>query len=238
MSQQAKAVAVLARFPDVADHTKPQPRADGETQGWNLLGPSGRWIGQAMSIKLLAGITLFLLVGAILPFCLVQKSPTPNPSAWGDTLSSWQPKQAGSPTENGSAQNGAVATTGAYPPVVRVSATSDQLPPPAMLPPTVVAQRQPPPPTVAESLMSPRATTEAKPAPLAAPTVAETGMSRWSPPGESNLPPGKPGNETSASNTNRGAEAARSPEYEANARGHRPEEPAARFDGTIEGTKR
>ena len=175
MTQQARAVAVLARFPDIGEHTKPQPRAGGEAQGWSLLGPSGRWIGQAMSIKLLAGITLVLLVGAILPLCLNQKSPTAGPLAGGDALSSRQPGQAESPTANGPAQTRAVATTGAYPPVVRVSATSDQLPPPAILPSTVAAQRQPSPPTVAESLMSPRATTEAETGAVAGPNSRRDG---------------------------------------------------------------
>ena len=64
-------------------------------KGWSLLASSGRLIGQAMSIKLLAGMTLFLLVGAVLPFCLGQKSPPADPSPAGDTLSTWQPKRGG-----------------------------------------------------------------------------------------------------------------------------------------------
>jgi hypothetical protein len=241
MVQQATAVAVLARFPDVNDHPHHEQRAE-EGGHWNLLGSSGRWIGQAMSIKLLAGITLFLLVGAVLPFCLGTKSPTTNPSAGDSALSTWQPQQAGSPTGTSSTSTETAGAAIARLPAARVSATSDQFPPPVTLPSTVGGQRPPlAPPTVAESLMSPRSPAEARrEPPPAATTVAETTMSSpWSPPPGSDVQPGRPGTEASASNANRGGAATRSAEYEANARGHRPGEPAAaQFDGTIEGTKR
>jgi hypothetical protein len=225
MNPQRTGLAVLARFPDVNDNPKPQPEAD-EAKGWDLLGSSGRWIGQAMSVKLLAGMTLFLLVGAVLPFCLGHNPPA-EPSA-GDTLSASSPAQAQAPMDGTSSQTERISSTVTPKPAVLVSATSDQVSAPAKLPPAPVARHEPSAaPTVAESLMSPRPATEAKRAPPAAPPIA-AGMansSSWSAPPDAGAQPGGP--------------AARPPEYEANARGHRPGEPAAaRFEGTIDGTKR
>jgi hypothetical protein len=228
---------VLARFPDVNDGPKSQPQAE-EAKGWDLLGSNGRWIGQAMSVKLLAGMTLFLLVGAVLPFCLGHKPPAGDPSTAGDTLSASSPAQAQAPVDGASSQTERISSTVAPRPAVLVSATSDQVSAPAKLPPAPVARREPSAaPTVAESLLSPRPTTAGNRAPPAAPPVV--GMSNWSSPPDAGAQPGRPGTEASASNANNPGPAARSPEYEADARGHRPGEPAAaRFEGTIDGTKR
>jgi hypothetical protein len=241
MVQQATAVAVLARFPDVNDGAERQRQAD-ESKYRDLLGSSGRWIGQAMSVKLLAGITLFLLVGAVLPFCLSTKSPTTSSPVGGDALSTSQPKQAESPTVAASTQTDTGGAAVAHLPAARVSATSDQFPPPATLPSAVAAQRPPSAaPSVAESLMSTRPTAVARrEPPPAAPTVAASGMSDWPPRPGPDMQPGRPGADAPASNANRGGtSSAGFPEYEADARGHRPGEPAsARLEGTIEGTKR
>ncbi len=126
MNQQRTGLALLARFPDVSEDAKPRSRAE-ETKCCSLLGSSGRWIGQAMSVKLLAGMTLFLIVGAILPFCLNQKSSPMAPPAGDNALSTWQPKQAESPTD-ASVQIETAGATVARRPVVQVSATSDRLP--------------------------------------------------------------------------------------------------------------
>ncbi len=240
MNRQKTGLTVLARFPDVNDETE-SPTQASETKERGLLESSGRWIGQAMSIKLLAGMTLFLLVGAVLPFCLGQKSPPPGASAASDTISAWQPKREQTPTQSvpdGSEMGG---VTIARRPIVRVSATSDQLPPPATLPAPAVARREPPAaPTVAESLMSPRATNEAKRELPAVPTGNHPAMaSDWSPPPGADQQPAKPGTEASTWDANR-APAARSPEYEADRRVGRPQrEPAAaQFEGTIDGTNR
>ena len=126
-------------------------------------------------------------------------------------------------------------------PIVRVSATSDQLPAPATLPYPAVARRESrAAPTVAESLMSPRSANVAKHESPPAPTVAESpNSSPWSPPPGADVQPGRSGVEASAPNTN-GVSGAHSPEYEADRRGGHPQgEPAAaQFEGTIEGTRR
>ena len=235
MNRQKTGQTVLARFPDVNGETEVQA-SEPKRQG--LLESSGRWISQAMSIKLLAGMTLFLLVGAVLPFCLTQKSPPAGPSTAGDTLSTWQPEREAAPTQAGSGSGEMSGATIARRPIVRVSATSDQLPPPVTLPAPAIARREPSAaPTVAESLMSPRATNEAKREPPAAPmVVASTNSSPW--PG-ADTQPAKSGNEASTWGANR-APGARAPVYEADRRGGRPQgEPAAaQFEGTIDGTNR
>lgn len=236
MNRPRTGPAVLARFPDVSDLPQSPSQAE-EGPGRSLWGSNGRWIDQAMSIKLLACVTVLLLVGAVLPFCLGPKSPTGDPTTAADALSSWQPKPGQSATTNASVQTGAVAESGGSYSVAQVSATSDQPPPLAAPPLAVAAQREPPPPpTVAGSLMPPQVPREARPA-IPPQTVATTSSSLWAPPADAGQPPQRPG-ESPTANANQAA-AARSPEYEANARGHRPgEPPAAQFDGTIEGPKR
>jgi hypothetical protein len=241
MIQPRTGLPVLARFPDVGDETKPKPMGDGEAQRWDFLGSSGRWIGQAMSVKLLAGITLFLLVGAVLPIFLSQKSPPANLVSDDGTLATGQRQQADSPTQTPSDLTDTPAATVACRPPVRVPpvSASDRSLPPASVPRSEGNQRpQSVPPTVAESLMSRRLPAESKQTTSVVPTVAESPMSSpWSPPSGSDVQRSTPGTETTASNANRGTEN-RPTEYEADARGRRPGEPGARFEGTIEGTKR
>jgi hypothetical protein len=78
MDQHKTALPVLARFPDLCDHT---PAEHDGSSGLGLLASSGRLIGQTLSIKLLAGTALFLLVGAVLPFCIGKSSPPADSSA-------------------------------------------------------------------------------------------------------------------------------------------------------------
>jgi hypothetical protein len=66
MDQRKSGIPLLASFPDLSE----QAAAGSSDDSAGLLKSSGRIIGQAMSAKLLAGIALFLLVGAVLPFCL------------------------------------------------------------------------------------------------------------------------------------------------------------------------
>jgi hypothetical protein len=73
MTEHELAVPVLARFPDVNDVVCVAPVR--EAKGGGLLASSRRLFGQATSIKLLAGTALFLLVGAVLPFCIGNKPP-------------------------------------------------------------------------------------------------------------------------------------------------------------------
>jgi hypothetical protein len=191
-----------------------------------------------MSIKLLACVTLFLLVGAVLPFCLGPKSSTADPAIAKDTPSLLQPKPDGSATASVPVQIAPVAASSGTPAVVRVSAVSEQPAPPAAMTAIGATQRQPSPAsTVAASLLPSQTPSETKP-PLPPPPVAEPMYSSWPPPPATGQTPERQGGNSMAANANQ-APPAHSPEYEANARGHRPgEPPAAQFDGTIEGTKR
>ena len=215
MDQRRTGLAVLARFPDLNDG-KPQAGV-GEAKGWKLLASGGRLISQGMSIKLLAGMTLFLLVGAILPFCIgkdsqpVSSAPA-NLSPAGDALSTWHPRGADTPVEAVPVQRDTVATAVARRPAVRVAAIPEPSPPPVTLPQAV----------------------EPKYESQAAPRVADAGMSDWPGPARANQQPTNGGLVASQAGVNRPA--ARSTEYEADARaGHRPGEPvAAKFEGNIE----
>jgi hypothetical protein len=130
MTEQKMAVPVLARFPDVNDGLSDGPGH--ETKGFGLLASSGRLIGQAVSIKLLAGTTLFLIVGAILPFCMSGKTPATDPATGHDSLVATTPKSA----KTAPASDEAVALVASRPAVLVVP-SKDPSPAPAMLPPTI-----------------------------------------------------------------------------------------------------
>jgi len=211
MNQQRSGLAVLARFPDL-NGGKPHARAD-EAKGWRLLVSSGRLVGQATSIKLLAGVTLFLLVGAVLPLCIGKGSPPVNPPPAGDALSTWHPRGAETSAPSVPGKSETAALTVASRPAVRVSATAEPSSAPATLPPTAEPKREPPAvPTVAESLM----------------------MSNWPGPARANPQPARAGGEASPADANRPG--ARSTEYQADARAgdRQPAPVAAQFEGTIE----
>jgi hypothetical protein len=77
MTEHKMAVPVLASFPDVNDVVSVAPGH--EAKGLGLLASGRRLVGQALSIKLLAGTALFLMVGAVLPFCIGNKAPADLP---------------------------------------------------------------------------------------------------------------------------------------------------------------
>jgi hypothetical protein len=132
MVQQKTGVPVLARFPDVNG-----AESDGgshETKGLGLLASSGRLISQAASIKVLAGTALFLLVGAVLPFCIARNPsvgslPTDDPLAAGQTTSA-------TAVPNDVLGTGEAATLTASRPAVRVMAAKELSAAPTVLPPS------------------------------------------------------------------------------------------------------
>lgn len=79
MNQQKTRLTVLARFPDL-NEGQYQTEVCRESKGFSgILAASGRLIGQAVAAKLLAGMAMFLLVGAVLP-CCISKNPSPSDS--------------------------------------------------------------------------------------------------------------------------------------------------------------
>jgi hypothetical protein len=78
MDQLKTGIPVLASFPEL-DKGTASPKSDPPVLG--LLASSGRLINQAASAKLLAGITLFLLVGAVLPWCIGKGSSSADVTA-------------------------------------------------------------------------------------------------------------------------------------------------------------
>jgi hypothetical protein len=170
MNHQRKGVAVLARFPDLSNVETPA-KAD-EPKSCGLLASGGRLISQALSIKLLAGITLFLLVGAVLPVYLSTKdAPAGNPPPAADTLSAWPAKQIAPSPETAPAQTDTVAMSVARQPAVRVAPAAEQQSAPVAIPVAAEAKRDTPP----------------------VQSVAGAMMSNWEPPVDPNQPPANPG---------------------------------------------
>ena len=117
MDQHKIALPVLARFPDLNDGTHHSEH--NRTTGLGLLTSSGRLIGQTLSVKLLAGTALFLLVGAVLPFC-IGKNPPPADS---------------SPAGTATAQHQSAETTPESPRAVRLTVAEGTSSAPAVLSP-------------------------------------------------------------------------------------------------------
>lgn len=123
-------IPVLARFPELDKGTS-GPKANPAPLG--LLASSGRLINQAASAKLLAGITLFLLVGAVLPWCIGKSCPPADSSA-SSAKATVNPKLARDAAE---AQKAIVAAQ----PAVRLAANTGTSPAP--VPPTPEVKRKP-----------------------------------------------------------------------------------------------
>lgn len=117
MDQRKSGIPLLASFPDLSEHGADHKEDAG------LLKSSGRLFSQAMSAKLLAGITLFLLVGAVLPFCLKSAS---REMPLGDSLVASQPKT--SKTTARTDDSPILAPTRR--PAVRVAAAKERTPAP------------------------------------------------------------------------------------------------------------
>ncbi len=91
MHHQETKLAVLARFPDLSATSS--PAGDEKPLAGGILVSTGRMIGQAVSFKLLAGIMLFLVVGAVLPFFVGKDRPAAGElsSSDSETIDSTKP---------------------------------------------------------------------------------------------------------------------------------------------------
>ena len=89
MDFQERDVIVLARIPDLGTHRRHHDGSgDGTSGRWRL--SSGRWMSQVLSFRLLAGLTLCLLLAAVLPYVFNQ-SPTPTePPVANGSLGAWR----------------------------------------------------------------------------------------------------------------------------------------------------
>jgi hypothetical protein len=207
MEQRENKIPVLARFPDL-DENLHNVGVD-QPKGLALLASSSRMIGQAMSFKLLAGLTLFLPIAAVLPFCMSKGSaPLTTPRA-AESVAAAKSKSA--KKDAAPATNESVAAVASRPPV-RVAAAKEPTAPPVALPPSL----------------------EAKPEPKAAP-VAETPVATSSPwPGAAS-PAGQPNGGAYPSQVGPTPPmTVRPPEYQADARaGRGPDQTTPnQYDGT------
>jgi len=88
MSRQQTELIVLARIPDLGTQYQNHEGSGGPNGRWKL--PGGRWVSQTLSFKLLAGLTLCLLLAAVLPYVL-SRSPAPTePPVASDSLGEWR----------------------------------------------------------------------------------------------------------------------------------------------------
>ena len=170
MNQHRSAIPLLASFPDLNEDA---PDASVNKTAIGLLASSSRMIGQALSIKLLAGTALFLLVGAVLPFCLSKAHPP-----------------ADSPADN------SVATEKARSAEV-APATVSAVAPTANRPPVLVAAKEP---SAAPAMLPPSSESQGKPQPIR--TADASQVSHWNP-ASGELQPAKAGSETSQPGVNR-----------------------------------
>jgi hypothetical protein len=122
MDQQKVCITILARFPDINDELC-QP-AISQPNGRGILASGGRLIGQAQSVKLLAGLALFLLVTAVLPFCINVRSSSVDSLAACDSVAA----------KTTPAQNKSNALAVKQRPVVRIAAKQGSTSAPAKLP--------------------------------------------------------------------------------------------------------
>ena len=216
MDHHRTRVPVLARFPDLNDCESDANRhktsglallaAGGRliiqtlsmatrnrAASFGLLASSGRLISQTMSIKLLAGTALFLMVGAVLPFCIGKNPPPADSSPGIDSPVTAQSGSANATAEDASAADEAVALTASRP-TVRLIAATGPSPAPAMLP----------------------ASSEIPGRPQAGPPNDEPQMSRWPSPAPTDLQPTGVGGAVSPAGVY-GPAATRPTEYQADA---------------------
>lgn len=127
MAQQQTRPVVLARIPCLLDGNSGNPGGSENLKGIGRLVSGGRFVSQAFSFKLLAGVTLFLLVGAVMP-AILNKKPASSEST--------QPDAAVAATSPAlSSDVPAVLEPAARRPVVMVSATSQGVAPPVAVTP-------------------------------------------------------------------------------------------------------
>jgi hypothetical protein len=154
MNQHKTNVPVLARFPDLNDGTANAKH--NKTPGFGLLASSGRLFGQTLSIKLLAGTALFLLVGAVLPFCIGKNPPPADSSPTGDSAVTAQSKLANATPEAAPVADEAVALTASRLPVRVIAAKEPSLAPAALPPSSETTNKPQPGPATDVPVMSSR----------------------------------------------------------------------------------
>jgi hypothetical protein len=130
MVQQDTGLPILARFPDMNENLSGHQHHTDKRPG--LLGPNGRLIGQATSIKLLAGTALFLVVGAILPLCIGKSLPA-NRTPVDNSLMATQSKSGKAASEVTLAADGSTASATSRP-AIQVAASKELSPAPAPVP--------------------------------------------------------------------------------------------------------
>jgi hypothetical protein len=129
MDRQQTRLVVLARIPCLNDGECGGSKISPAIKGRGALASSCRLISQTISCKLLAGITLFLLLAAILPHVTIKKS---SPSKMTNESVAAQGSESPSKTALNSSQ--AVVQSAARPPVVMVAATPARSAPPVAVP--------------------------------------------------------------------------------------------------------
>jgi len=129
MGQQKVRLTVLARIPDL---NSPGHVANDEAKCVSELLASGRLLGQAISCKLLAGMTLFLLVGATIPFSISSKHASDDSSLSSNPVAVDRP--ASSVVPNGATPIVNVSPLQPARPVVVVSAVPEKAALPAKIP--------------------------------------------------------------------------------------------------------
>jgi hypothetical protein len=95
MNQQEIRLTVLARIPDLNNSNEGARKKEKSSK---VFLASGRLLGQATSCKLLAGLTLFMLVGAAIPFSVNKKPVCDNAGQAADAVASNQSPVASVPS--------------------------------------------------------------------------------------------------------------------------------------------
>ena len=89
MEIQAREPMVLARIPDVGADRRNHDGGSDAAIGRGRLS-SGRWIGQLLSFRLLAGVTMCLLVAAVLPYVFRQSPAATESPVGSNSPVGWQ----------------------------------------------------------------------------------------------------------------------------------------------------
>jgi hypothetical protein len=137
MNQQEVRLTVLARIPDLNSSSHVANEDAKSTSG---LLASGRLLGQAMSCKLLAGMTLFLLVGAAIPFSIKSKNASDDFSLPSNSVAAGQPAPPVVPNELTPVAN--LSPLQPARPVVVVSAVPEKTAVPAKIPMSLAVKNE------------------------------------------------------------------------------------------------
>jgi hypothetical protein len=88
MDTQERGLVVLARIPDLRAENPHGDDSGAPASGRGRLS-SGRWMSPSLSYRLLAGLTLCLLVGAVVPY-VFSHSPAQSEPVGANSLGVWQ----------------------------------------------------------------------------------------------------------------------------------------------------